>query len=256
MIGYRYYLDNQSIFNNGSFTDFIPSLEHFMRINADFSHRASLAPEDHQWVKSPQNGVERVMLDRVGEEKARATSLVRYAPNSYFPHHLHPGGEEILVLSGTFSADDEHYPAGWYLRNPPTSGHKPYSDEGAIIFVKLRQMSPDESHHVAIDTQDSANWQRQGNRDVCPLFSDGIEQVSLLRISAGELLFTETISGGAEVLVLVGELIDGGQAYQRDGWIRLPAGEEAQTKAGSEGATIYLKTGHLAQVIGIEMNEA
>lgn len=112
-----------------------------MLINADFSHQASVTADEHQWIKSPQKGVERVMLDRIGAEKARATSLVRYAPNSYFPHHLHPSGEEILVLSGTFSADDDDYPAGWYLRNPPTSGHQPHSSEGAIIFVKLRQMT-------------------------------------------------------------------------------------------------------------------
>ena len=203
-----------------------------MLIHADFTRRAALTPEQHQWIKSPQNRVERVMLDRVGAEKARATSLVRYAPNSYFPHHLHPGGEEILVLSGTFSADDKHYPAGWYLRNPPTSGHKPYSDEGAVIFVKLRQMPADEPHYVAIDTKDKAHWQQQGSRDVCPLFSGDNEQVSLQRIKAGEL-------------------IDEGQVYQRGGWIRLPAGEHAQIQAGSEGATVYLKTGHLMQVIGL-----
>lgn len=226
-----------------------------MRINADFSCRASLAPEDYGWVKSPQNGVERVMLDRIGEEKARATSLVRYAPNSYFPHHLHPGGEEILVLSGTFSADDTHYPAGWYLRNPPASGHRPYSDEGAVIFVKLRQMSPDEAHHVAIDTHDGDNWQRQGDRDVCPLFSDGVEQVSLQRIEAGELLFNEPIPNGAELLVIAGELLDDNRVYQRWGWLRLPAGEYVQITAGREGATIYLKTGHLSQVVGLEINE-
>ncbi len=227
-----------------------------MRINANFSRRASLAPEDHGWVKSPQNGVERVMLDRIGEEKARATSLVRYAPNSYFPHHLHPGGEEILVLSGTFSADDTHYPAGWYVRNPPASGHRPYSDEGAVIFVKLRQMSPDETQHVAIDTHDSANWQRQGDRYVCPLFSDDVEQVSLQRIEAGELLFNEPVLNGAELLVIAGELVDDDRVYQRWGWLRLPAGEYAQITAGREGATIYLKTGHLSQVVGLEINEA
>ena len=218
------------------------------------SHYPRNTPANHQWVQSPQSGVERVMLDRVGEEKARATSLVRYAPNSYFPHHMHPGGEEILVLSGTFSADDTHYPAGWYLRNPPNSGHKPYSDEGAVIFVKLRQMTSDESNHVAIDTQDRTNWQRQGNRDVCPLFSNGTEQVSLLRIDAGELLFTDLVSGGAELLVLAGELLDEGQVYQRDGWIRLPTDTYTQTKAGAKGATIYLKVGHLSQVVGSEID--
>ncbi|WP_201594250.1 cupin domain-containing protein [Psychrobacter vallis] len=223
-----------------------------MLINADFSRRAALTPEQHQWVKSPQQGVERLMFDRVGAEKARATSLVRYAPQSYFPHHLYPEGEEILVLSGTFSADDQHYPVGWYLRNPPTSGHQPYSDEGAVIFVKLRQMVATESRHVAIDTRDNTNWQRQNHRDVCPPFADGTEQVSLQRLSAGEALFTdETITGGAEILVLEGELIDDKQVYKRDGWIRLPVGDSPPIKSGLEGATIYLKTGHLTQPIGV-----
>ena len=227
-----------------------------MLINADFSSRAALAVEDQQWVNSPQSGVERIMLDRVGEEKARATSLVRYAPNSYFPHHLHPGGEEILVLSGTFSADDKHYPAGWYLRNPPSSGHTPYSDEGAVIFVKLRQMPSDEERYVAIDTHDSANWTRQGKRDVCILFSDDGEQVSLQRLTAGDVLFDEDVisgagAGGAELLVVEGSLVDGDQVYQRDSWIRLPVVEQSQIKAGLEGVTVYAKTGHLIQVIGL-----
>ena len=224
-----------------------------MLINADFSQRASLTPEAHQWIKSPQNGVERVMLDRIGVEKARATSLVRYAPNSYFPHHLHPDGEEILVLSGTFSADDTHYPAGWYLRNPPSSGHRPYSDEGAVIFVELRQMSSDETQHVAINTNDNANWQQQDNRTICPLFYDEVEHVSIQRIDAGELLFTETVHGGAEILVIAGELIEGEQVYRQDSWIRLPIDANVSIKAGEKGATIYLKTGHLNNIIGLDV---
>lgn len=94
-----------------------------MLINANFARRVSVASSDYQWVSSPQGGVERVMLDRVGDEVARATSVVRYAPNSSFPFHMHAQGEEILVLSGTFSDESGHYPAGWYLRNPPGSGH-------------------------------------------------------------------------------------------------------------------------------------
>ncbi|WP_350561840.1 cupin domain-containing protein [Psychrobacter sp. CAL346-MNA-CIBAN-0220] len=223
-----------------------------MLINADFSQRASLAVEDYQWVNSPQNGVERVMLDRIGEEKARATSIVRYAPDSYFPHHLHPGGEEILVLAGTFSADDKDYPAGWYLRNPPTSGHKPYSREGAVIFVKLWQMLPDEDQHVVIDTQNTANWQQHGEHQVCPLFSNDNEQVSMQRLNAGVALFATEIVGGAELLVIEGELIEAEQTYKRGSWIRLPVGSVAQLNAGAEGVTIYLKTGHLAQIENID----
>lgn len=232
-----------------------------MLINADFTCRASLAPEHYQWVSSPQNGVERVMLDRVGAEKARATSIVRYAPDSYFPHHLHPGGEEILVLSGTFSADNIDYPAGCYLRNPPNSGHQPYSKEGAVIFVKLWQMPAAEARYVAIDTNNTANWQKQGNRDVCHLFSDASEQVSLQRLDANEVLFTEAAKGGAEILVLDGELIDGeliedAQIYTRGGWIRLPVDALTPIKAGEYGATVYLKTGHLSHIIGADVEGA
>ena len=232
-----------------------------MLINADFTCRASLAPEHYQWVSSPQNGVERVMLDRVGAEKARATSIVRYAPDSYFPHHLHPGGEEILVLSGTFSADNIDYPAGWYLRNPPNSGHQPYSKEGAVIFVKLWQMPATEARYVAIDTNDAANWQKQGNCDVCHLFSDNIEQVSLKRLNANEALLTGTVRGGAEILVLDGELIDddiidNAQTYTRGSWIRLPVGALPKIKAGAQGVTVYLKTGHLSHIIGADVEGA
>lgn len=227
-----------------------------MLINADFTCRASLAPEHYQWVSSPQNGVERVMLDRVGAEKARATSIVRYAPDSYFPYHLHPGGEEILVLSGTFSADHIDYPAGWYLRNPPNSGHQPYSKEGAVIFVKLWQMPAAEARYVAIDTNDAANWQKQVNRDVCHLFSDASEQVSLQRLDANEVLFTEAVKGGAEILVLDGELIDDAQIYTRGGWIRLPVDALSPIKAGEYGATVYLKTGHLSHIIGADVEGA
>ena len=232
-----------------------------MLINADFTRRALLASENYQWVSSPQNGVERVMLDRVGAEKARATSIVRYAPDSYFPHHLHPGGEEILVLSGTFSADNIDYPAGWYLRNPPNSGHQPYSKEGAVIFVKLWQMPAEEARYVAIDTNDAANWQKQGNRDVCHLFSDASEQVSLKRLSANEALFTGTVRGGAEILVLDGELIDddiidNAQTYTRGSWIRLPVGVLPKIKAGAQGVTVYLKTGHLSHIIGADVEGA
>ena len=231
-----------------------------MLINADFTRRAALAPERYQWVPSPQNGVERVMLDRVGAEKARATSIVRYAPESYFPHHMHPGGEEILVLSGTFSADNIDYPAGWYLRNPPNSGHQPYSKEGAVIFVKLWQMLATETRYVAIDTNDAANWQKKHNRDICQLFLDDSEQVSLQRLKANEALFTDTvftdaIKGGAEILVLDGELIDteltdDAKTYTRGGWLRLPVDALPQIKAGVHGAMVYLKTGHLSKVIG------
>jgi anti-sigma factor ChrR (cupin superfamily) len=44
-----------------------------MRLNADFSERVVIRPDDYEWVDSPMPGVERMMLDRIGDEVARAT---------------------------------------------------------------------------------------------------------------------------------------------------------------------------------------
>jgi anti-sigma factor ChrR (cupin superfamily) len=216
-----------------------------MLLNADFSVRAIVAPDQYHWAASPQSGVERMMLDRVGEEQARATSIVRYAPGSLFPRHAHPGGEEILVLSGTFSDETGDFPAGWYLRNPPGSSHQPASREGALIFVKLRQMAPGDNRHVSIDTGDPSSWQRRGDRMVCPLFSSEAEQVCLQRLEAGQAILASP-DGGAELLVLAGEIAAGEQAYEPGAWIRLPAGDRPDFVAGVQGVSFYLKTGHLA----------
>lgn len=213
-----------------------------MLVNADFSRRAIVVPHEYRWLASPQGGVERVMLDRVGAEKARATSIVRYAPGSAYPRHPHPGGEEILVLSGVFSDEDEDYPAGWYLRNPPGSSHRPSSGEGAVLFVKLRQMGAHEQRPVRIDTRSPSSWRHHGDRVVCPLFSDGVEQVGLQRLAAGDALFTMPVEG-AEMLVLTGGVKAEGRLLERGSWMRLPAGTYTDIAAGPHGATVYLKTG-------------
>lgn len=218
-----------------------------MRINADFSQPVIVEPGQYQWVASPQGGVERMMLDRIGAEQARATSIVRYAPDSHFPPHAHPGGEEILVLSGTFSDETGDYPAGWYLRNPDGTSHQPSSREGALIFVKLRQMDPNDDRQVRIDTGDSARWERHGGRMVRPLFSSPSEEVSLQRIDAGQAVLPDA-AGGAEVLVLGGAMQVADRLLERGAWLRLPSGARADWRAGPDGVSLYLKTGHLAHL--------
>ncbi|NVD70484.1 anti-sigma factor [Duganella sp. BJB488] len=218
-----------------------------MLINADFSRPVAMAPHQYQWVASPQDGVERVMLDRVGAEQARATSIVRYAPHSSFPRHQHPGGEEILVLDGTFSEGGLDYPAGWYLRNPPGSSHQPSSGEGAIIFVKLRQMSTPEQPYVRIDTCDPTSWRVEQGREICPLFSDASEQVSLQRLAPHGALLADA-EGGLELLVLEGDVVAQQQTYAPRSWMRLPAGALTAIVAGEQGATVYLKVRHLANM--------
>ena len=96
-----------------------------MKLNADLGRRAVALTDELPWQWSPDRSVQRRMLDRDGEEVARATSLVKYPAGSSFPAHKHGAGEEFLVLGGVFSDEFGDYPAGTYVRNPPGSAHSP-----------------------------------------------------------------------------------------------------------------------------------
>ncbi|WP_299179611.1 cupin domain-containing protein [uncultured Neptuniibacter sp.] len=65
------------------------------------------------------------------------TALVRWPANERFQPHKHFGGEEILVLSGTFQDELGIYPALSWIRNPHMSEHYPFVEEETIIWVKV-----------------------------------------------------------------------------------------------------------------------
>lgn len=218
-----------------------------MLLNSDFLKRAIVRPDEYDWTASPQVGVQRVMLDRIGGEKARATSIVQYAEGSHFPKHLHPGGEEILVLSGTFSEGDSDYSTGWYLRNPPGSIHAPYSTDGAIIFVKLWQMCPKDTAHIRINTGDPTHWIKQGGKEICPLFASETETVWLERLKPNSVLSTRSLFG-TEMLVLSGEVTMEYTTYPAGSWLRLPIDDTPEFEAGKFGACVYMKTGYLMEI--------
>ncbi len=217
-----------------------------MLINADLTQRVVLHTETMSWVPSPLAGVHRKMLDRDGGEVARATSLVRYAPGSAFDEHEHGGGEEFLVLDGTFSDEAGDYPAGTYVRNPPCSRHAPFSRVGCTLFVKLRQFAPEDGARVVIDTRRSA-WRpgRVAGVEVMPLHLHGAETVMLLRWAPSIAYPRHDHPGGEEVLVLEGALEDEHGRYPRGAWLRSPVGS-AHAPSSREGCLLYVKIGHLA----------
>lgn len=216
-----------------------------MLINHDFTRRVTVTSDDYHWVHSPQAGIDRVMLDRIGGEQARATSMVRYLPQTAFPQHQHPGGEEILVLEGHFSEGNRDYPAGWYLRNPPGSSHQPHSKNGTLIFVKLGQMTKRETVPLRIDTRAPENWCEGDGMSVCPLFESEEERVCLLRMDSGSLLVEPSMKGGAELLVMEGNLIEGNSLHAKGSWIRIPSGQGMAFLAETDNTLVYLKKGHL-----------
>jgi hypothetical protein len=54
-----------------------------MKINANFRIFAGTNFDAKLYIPSPAYGVNRFMLDRIGNELARATTIVQYHPNSY-----------------------------------------------------------------------------------------------------------------------------------------------------------------------------
>jgi len=216
-----------------------------MRINADFTQRAVARPGDVAWVASPIAGVERQMLDRVGGEVARATSFVRYAPRSRFAPHTHGGGEEFLVLEGTFFDENGAYPAGHYVRNPMGTHHGPYTEGGCTIFVKLRQFDPLDTKRVVIDTR-SVPWQPgDDGRAFLALHEFGSECVRLERWAPGAQVAAHDHPGGEEVVVLDGAFEDEHGSYPAGTWIREPHGS-SHSPSTREGCLLYVKRGHLA----------
>jgi hypothetical protein len=221
-------------------------------INADFSIRALVHGAHASWVPSPQPGVQRRMLDRVGDEIARATSIVRYLPGSTFSPHVHGGGEEFLVLEGVFQDELGAYPAGTYVRNPPTSRHTPRSDEGCIIFVKLHQFDPNDRTLVRIDANRMESFPdaEQPGLMVVPLFADSHERVRIVEAGPGADIELGD-AHGAELLVLFGELRLATEPLRRLSWLRLPPEDRVRVTAGADGARFWTKTGHLSHPIGV-----
>jgi anti-sigma factor ChrR (cupin superfamily) len=216
-------------------------------VNADFSRRVVIATDELPWIPSPQAGVERRLLDRVGGEVARATSLVRYAQASSFPAHEHALGEEFLVLSGVFSDEDGDYPVGTYIRNPPGSRHAPRTAPGCIILVKLRQMKPTERVRVVTDTATAA-WTKGDSAGAMQMLlhddPDTGERVTLERLDGGAQQLEVDCPGGEEIFILSGDLRDEHGSYGPGSWIRNPAGFQRRL-GSSNGATYWAKRGHL-----------
>jgi anti-sigma factor ChrR (cupin superfamily) len=217
-----------------------------MKINADFNLKVVIKPEEMTWSPSPVPGINRAYLDRVGGEVAKASSIVKYKPNSTFTQHEHCEGEEILVLDGTFSDENGNYSAGTYLRNPPNSKHSPYSKTGCTLFVKLRHFHPEDIAVVKINTQTEI-W-HQGlvpGLSVMPLHEFNGVGTALVKWAPNTIFNPHVHPGGEEIFVIKGVFHDEHASYPTGTWIRSPRYSKHAPFTKSEGALIYVKTGHL-----------
>ena len=215
-----------------------------MDIHSDYSKRVVINHHDLPWTPSPLPGIERRMLDRIGDEVAKATSIVRYQAGSHFNSHVHEYGEEILVLDGVFSDETGDYPAGSYIMNPPGSSHAPFSESGCTVFVKLRHLGVDCAERELVDTN-TAEW-FQGmvpGLTVMPLMRQGSGS-TLVRWAPQTFFNPHKHYGGEEIFVVDGVFEDEHGRYPAGSWIRSPHMSLHQPFS-KEGCTIFVKTGHL-----------
>lgn len=214
-----------------------------MELNADFKERVVVHSDQLEWATSLVPGVERRMLDRIGGEVARATTIVRFAKDSKFSAHTHTGGEEFIVLDGVFQDEHGDFPAGTYVRNPPTTSHTPGSKLGCTIFVKLWQFDMEDRNQFRKNMKDELASPIDGVATAV-LHKDSFETVTYIQIEPGATL-TNTDAGGVELLVIDGSVTESAEALGKGAWLRLPDGEALSISAGAEGAKVWVKTGHL-----------
>jgi anti-sigma factor ChrR (cupin superfamily) len=215
---------------------------------ADLARREVVRPGGEDWRPSPMTAAECHVLDRIGEEVVRETSIIRCAAGARFRAHTHEGGEEFLVLAGSFHDDAGDYPDGTYVRNPIGTAHPPWAgSDGGLLFVKLNQFSATDTQRVVIDTR-AGRW-CQGlvpGLTVLPLHEHGREHVALVRWAPSTRFLPHHHSGGEEILVLDGVFEDEHGVYPKGTWLRSPHLSAHNPFTGPEGALIYVKTGHLA----------
>ncbi|MGE0671492.1 MAG: cupin domain-containing protein [Methylibium sp.] len=217
-----------------------------MQLNTDFLQRVCLLHHDLPWVDSPMPGVRRRMLERDGDEVARATSIVQYAPGSRFPRHNHALGEEILVLEGVLTDEFGRHGAGTYLKNPAGTAHSPATEHGCTLLVKLRHLDPSDRQQVRVDAT-TAQWHPGlvEGLTVLPLSSFGTSHTAMVRWAPGTTFHAHRHHGGEEIFVVDGTFEDEHGSYPAGSWIRSPH-RSLHTPFSRSGCTIFVKTGHLA----------
>src|SRR5882724_7430661 len=105
-----------------------------MKLNADFTQRVVVHAASLDWKASPMPGVERRMLDRIGDEVARHLDRPLRTREPFLAACAWRRGR-ISRARGRIPGRARR--SGYYVRNPPQSHHTPGSMPGCTMFVKL-----------------------------------------------------------------------------------------------------------------------
>ena len=214
-------------------------------LNADLTRTVRVDTAELDWLPSPAPGVRRRRVYAEGEdsESVRVTSLVRYDAGASFPYHEHPGGEEIFVLDGVLADERGTYPAGTWILNPELPGHAPYSDEGCLLLVRLRQYPGAEQIVTDTRTGTWATGKEDGIARMVLIDDPALpERIQLERWQPGARTEAHTHAETVELYILDGTFEDEGGAYPAGTWLRAPVGS-GHAPFSTEGCTLFTHVG-------------
>jgi anti-sigma factor ChrR (cupin superfamily) len=115
-----------------------------LRITAETGQKPLVAPP-----QPPQQDWEEaapgifVKLLATDMDRGRVSMLVRLAPNTEYPPHVHAGVEELYMLEGELLVNQKKLYAGDYLRSEPgTADHRVWSETGCsgVLITSTRDM--------------------------------------------------------------------------------------------------------------------
>lgn len=216
-----------------------------MKFNDDISLRAVLHSSELPWIDSRLPGIQSKLLEDRADEASRLTAIVRHGANTPPETHIHPLGQEILVLDGVYEDDAGSYGAGTYIRNPPGSSRTARSSAGCTLFVKNNYLAPEDNQRTIVDTR-NADW-FEGlvtGLTVLPLAEFGTRHAALVRWAPKTKFNPHRHYGGEEILVLEGVFEDEFGRYPAGTWMRSPH-MSAHHPFSVNGCLILVMTGHL-----------
>jgi anti-sigma factor ChrR (cupin superfamily) len=215
------------------------------KIHTDLLIRSSVLSNSLIWHQTNYTGISFACFESDDEVQDHpVTMLTRFEPGGFFPLHGHPGGEEILVLEGNFQDETGVHPPGTYMLNPEGFNHLPYSDEGCLTFVKLRQHGGLTRQQVRTNIFELP-WQTGTvpEIEVQPLYEQlGYpEKVWIERWQPGTQLSNIVETEVKEIFVIEGTWSDELGDYPAYSWLRYSQ-NCPYSPASKNGCLIYVKT--------------
>jgi anti-sigma factor ChrR (cupin superfamily) len=207
--------------------------------------RAAVLPTSLTWYQTNYTGIWFRCFESDNEiQEHPVTMLTRFDPGGFFQLHGHPGGEEILVLQGIFEDEIGIHTPGTYMLNPEGFIHRPYSNEGCLTFVKLRQHGGKTRNQVRTNIYESP-WQSGiiPKIEVKTLYQQiGYpEKVWVERWQPHTKLSNIVETEVKEIFLIEGSWSDALGNYPTGSWLRYPP-NYPYSPASETGCLLYVKT--------------